>query len=312
MNPVSVPTQSRLGVAYTLHRAAEPKGDRLIVLHHGICHTREQFLPLIAQLNRLGIDAAMIDQQSEHAGRFRNCLGVKPYREGMAAAVKMMEAQEGRIGSYALHSMGALIGEEMQQQYPEFRRPTVLMAPIPVEGALPITLRILRRQPLSYLKAVATLNIHSLAKTPEQVRELFFDAETPEGIVQRTAAQLKHAPFWIYCQLVLRRIVRPKIQNDGSPKMLLYSKTDEIFHPGEYKTTPDRYPQLEQRLILGGHDFFIEHAEAAAERIAAFHAQHAPSGRDLRQHAAEGELHPHFSHRPVNSAESKGKSDVER
>ncbi len=106
-----------------------------------------------------------------------------------------------------MHSMGALIGEEMQQQYPELRRPTILMAPIPVDGALPITLRILTRHPLTYLKTVLTLSIHSLAKTPEQVRELFFDCRTPEGMVVNTTAQLKHAPFWIYCQFVLRRMV---------------------------------------------------------------------------------------------------------
>jgi pimeloyl-ACP methyl ester carboxylesterase len=246
--------------------------DTVMVLHHGICHTREQFLPLIEELNRLGLHAAMIDQQSENAGCRRNCIGANAYCEGMAAAVRRIEKDTRKpVGGYVLHSMGALIGEEMQQKYPRLRRPTVLMAPIPVRGALPITLRILRRHPSSYLKAVLTLDIHSLAGTPERVRELFFDQRTPEEIVLRTAAQLKHAPFWIYCQLVLRWLVRPRIQNDRLAKMLLYSDTDEIFHPRQYARAQDDYPQLEQERVRGGHDFFIEHAKDAARLIAEFY-----------------------------------------
>ncbi len=305
MNPVVVPTNSRLRVTYTLHEAPDPKHDRAVVLHHGICHTRDQFLPLLEQLNALGMHAAMIDQQSENAGFFRNCLGLKSYREGMAAAVRAIENEAGmRVGGYVLHSMGALIGEEVQQRYPELRRPTVLMAPIPVNGALPITLRILKRRPLAYLKAVLTLDIHSLLDTPEEVRELFFDEHTPQTIIDAATPQLKHAPFWSYCQLVLRRLVRPRIQNDGLPKLLLFSETDEIFHPGEYAKTRERFPQLLEQTIPGGHDFFIEHAPAAARHIAEFHKL-SPA------HAMPGP--PHFGRRPAaaKSAEPE-RLEVER
>jgi pimeloyl-ACP methyl ester carboxylesterase len=277
MNPVTVRTHGRLCVTYSFHEAPRPANDRLVVLHHGICHTRDQFLPLIAQLNARGMHAAMIDQQSEHAGFFRNCLGVKQYREGMAAAVQQIESEtKRRVGSYAFHSMGALIGEEMQQKRPDLRRPTVLMAPIPVDGALPITLRIVRRRPLSYLKAVLTLDIHSLFDSPEKVRELLFDRDTLHDTVERTTAQLKHAPIWIYCQLVLRRLLLSTIHNDGLGKVLLYSDTDEIFHPREYQNTRKRYSHLEEGHINGGHDFFIEQASVTADRIAGFHTQHNP------------------------------------
>ncbi len=98
MNPIRVPTTSRLSVSYTFHGARHPTSDRAVVLHHGICHTREQFLPLVRQLNELGFHAAMIDQQSEHAGLFRNFIGAKQYCEGMAAAVRMIEHDHKRIG----------------------------------------------------------------------------------------------------------------------------------------------------------------------------------------------------------------------
>lgn len=298
MNPISVFSGSRLRVTYSFHPAPQPKSDCILVLHHGICHTREQFLPLIEQLNRLGIHAAIIDQQSEHAGFFRNCIGAKKYREGMAAAVRQIEVDTGkRIGGYALHSMGALIGQEMQQKYADWRRAAVLMAPIPVCGAMPITLRILRRHPRAYAKAVLNLDIHSLVDTPAEVRELFFDDHTPQEIVNTTTAQLKHAPFWIYCQLVLRWAVRPWIRDDGRPKMLLFSETDEIFHPREYKSTRRRFKQLEEHRMPGGHDFFIQYAETTAQRIAEFHIRHTPA-------TLTGELPltgPHFPRQPVRA-----------
>ena len=277
--PVFVPTEGPLAVTYTLYEAPHPVSDLAIVLHHGICHTRLQFLPLIEQLNGFGIHAAMIEQQSEHAGFFRNCIGLNQYRAGMAAAVRRIESAEGwPIGSYVLHSMGALIGEEMQQANRDLLRPTVFLAPIPIDGAFPITFRILRRRPRSYLETVLALDVLSLMNTPQQVRELFFDARTPGRIVEETTDQLKHAPFWAYCQLVLRWLIRPRVKDDQRPKMLLYSETDEIFHPEEYKKTRRHYSRLEVHAFDGGHDFFIEYAEPAAKLIADFHLLHAPRG----------------------------------
>ena len=299
MNVTVVPTRLRQRVTYSFHEAADPVSDQVVALHHGICHTRDQFLPLIARLNSLGLHALMIDQQSENAGFFRNALGMQHYREGMAAALRKFAEDHPRlpVGSYALHSLGALIGQEMQQRYPQWRRPTVLMAPIPIHGALPISLRILRRHPLRYLKAVLTLNIHSLMRTPEMVRELFFDDLTPAPIVERTTEQLKHAPFWLYCQLVLRPLLRPRIRDDGLPKRLLFSETDEIFHPSEYRTTREQFPRLEEHHIRGGHDFFIEYAGEAAQQIAEFHQHYA-----VPTHAAIPALAPpHFLHRPAEA-----------
>jgi pimeloyl-ACP methyl ester carboxylesterase len=276
-HPILVLTEGPLAVTYTLFEAPHPVSDRAVALHHGICHTRVPFLPLIEQLNGYGIHAVMIEQQSENAGFFRNGIGLDQYRGGMTAAVRRIENVDGwPIGSYVLHSMGALIGEEMQQANENLLRPTVFLAPIPMAGAFPITLRIMRRRPRSYLKTVLALDIQSLMHTPEQVRELFFDARTPADIVEDTTAQLKHAPFWAYCQLVLRWLVRPRINDDQRPKMLLYSETDEIFRPEEYKKTISHYSRLEVHAFDGGHDFFIEYAEPAAKLIADFHLQHNP------------------------------------
>lgn len=273
---VSIPVRPDTGldVSYVFQAAANPKSDRIVLLQHGICHAAEHFLGLMDQLNARGIHAAVISQQSGARGRWRNCIGIGKYVAGMKAAMEQIERETKKaIGSYACHSTGALIAEELQRQYEKLRHPTVLMAPIPVCGALPVTLRIMGHQPLAYLRAVLTLDIHSLAKTSAQVRELFFDINTPRPLVNATRKHLQHASFWMYLQLVLRWLLRPSISNDHLPdrKMLLYSKSDWIFHLHEYSRTRNRYRDLKLRKLPGGHDFFIENAGRTADFIARFH-----------------------------------------
>lgn len=293
-SPVPVKTRSRLRVTYSIHRAAKPVSAGLVVMQPGICHTRAHYLPLAGELNQLGLHVAIVDQQSERAC-FRNCIGLRSYIRGMKDAVEQMESETKLpIGAYVLHSMGALIGETMQQRYADLRRPTVFLAPIPVPGALPITLRLLRRRPGDYFRALLRRDILSLASSPQHARKLFFNARTPAPIVEHAQEQLKHAPLWVYCQLVLRRLFRRRIRNDGGRKLLLYSKTDKIFYQAEYEQTRARYPQLEDALVKGGHDFFLQHAEQTAQHIAKFLPE--PSGTVAR---------PKYLDLPAEKAQAK-------
>ena len=298
MDNTAIPVESgsRLRVTFSVHPAANPVNSSVVVLHHGILHSRESFLPLIAALNAQGMHAVMIDQQSEQAGLFRNFIGLGAYTQGMRDALGAIQehldtAHKGmRIGIFACHSMGAEIAEETLQKNPALRRPMVLLAPIPVAGAFPVFCRILGRHPFALLKAILMLSVHSLAKTPQRVRELFFDEHTPQEIVARTTAHLKHSPFWSYVQLTFRWLLRPRIVADEMPKLLLFSKTDFIFKPQEFAGTRKLYQEhLEEIEMPGGHDFLIEYAELAATAISKFFAQHAA----MRIDPAQGETVPH-------------------
>lgn len=274
--PIRVHTGSPLETTFTLHApTGGTEREGIIVVHHGICHTLAHFVDLIAALNDLGFHVAMIEQQSENAGFFRNCIGMRSYRRGMAAAVRAIEIETNKkVRCYVLHSMGAMIGEEMQGQHcnRDLRRATVLMAPIPMHGAGPVTLKLFFSDILAYLRTVATFNVHALAETPKQVKRLFFDKDTCDGTVEAARKELKHAPFWMYIRLILRPLIFWRwIFNNGEPKLLLYSTTDWLFHHKYgYMLTRFWYRPLQEAPIAGGHDFFIEQASETADQIAGF------------------------------------------
>jgi len=309
MNPIPIRTRTRLDVTYSLHPADEPVSQFWVVLHHGICHTREQFRKLIAALNALGLNVVMIDQQSETAAD-RNWITIQQYRDGMAEALQQLQEKHRdiSIGCYALHSMGALIGELLQSTYPQYRRPTVLMTPLPPWlGAFPITVRLLLGRFKDYVSAVRTFDIGSLARTSEQVNAIFFDRNATSESLAEVVGKLKHASFLSYVQLVLPWPARPWRWDNRLPKLLLTSPADRIFKPWEYWLVRLRSSQITRAMIGGGHDFFIPHAEWTAGQIFTFLKRHEELSLDIEAEAARlNYAGPHFAQQPDHAIENVG------
>jgi hypothetical protein len=274
-------------VYYTPYRSRVALSHQWLVIHHGICHTRDHFRRLIRSLNRLGFHVAMIEQFVVGRWLARNLVGMDRYRDGMKAAVEKIKADIvamdplAQIKGYVCHSMGAMICEETQHAHPHLRFPTIYMTPIPKEGAFPVSLRIIRRHPLRYAWAVCTLSVLSLLRPPTMARELLFDSRTDERMVRSAAKLLVPTSFFAYVQLTTRFLwrtpflpwlPRPKIDNDDGKKMLFLSATDEIFYPWELKKTRRLYPQMQEEHFKGGHDFFIQYPRETANHIKAFFA----------------------------------------
>ncbi len=269
---------TRLTARVSFYPAATAISPWVVVLSHGICHSRVHFERLIAALNGQGLDAAFIDLQSESAGWFRNWIGLGHYARAMSAAVRELfafpELQDRQRGVYVFHSMGALIGEQMQELDMMLQSPTVLLAPVPPRGALGTTCRIFLRFPGAYLWAVVTLNIRSLGRSRDRVSWLFFDAETPAELVDQTCETLKHASFLAYCQLTFRRWFGFSTREHGRKQLLITSRTDRIFTPGDYREIGQIYQKLQTlEFPTGGHDFFMQFAAATAAAIADFQQQ---------------------------------------
>lgn len=264
--------QGGLHVYYTLCPAADPANKPWLVVHHGICHTRRHFPHLIRYLNHFGFNVAMLEQRIKGSCFARNVVTMKRHRQAMAKAVEAVEAViNTAITGYVCHSMGAQFCEEMQQENPTLRRPTVFMAPIPVGGAGRCSWRILRRYPSDFARAVFCLSVLSLVTPSIRTKEWFFDEQTPTSVYGPASRALRHASFLAYIQLILRPLIGLRITNDGNAKRMLMCETDEIFYPPELDATMRRYPQMDvKRFPVGGHDFFIQFAQETADYVRAF------------------------------------------
>ena len=286
----NVDAGTRLKVTYSFHPSDRPTDDRRVVaMHHGILHSRDHFVGLIRELNHRGIHVLMVDQQSEYSS-WRNFIGLGAYAKGLAAALRQFERRfsDYRIEAYIMHSMGAAIGERMQENRAnaDLCRPMVLMAPIPIQGAVGIFVRLVTSRPIGLGWAIFTMNVASLVRSKRHVRKIFFDRNVDKKKVDACQRHLRHSPFRAYLQLTFRYVLRylfPQNHN-GHPALILTSRSDYIFRRddavNEYRETEifyrrglvrkDGLPWLELRRIAGGHDFFFAHPGKAARRITSF------------------------------------------
>lgn len=283
--PSAIPVDAgtRLSVTYSFHPSMDPSlSDKIVVVHHGILHTREHFLDFIKALNAEGLHVAMIDQQSQYAP-YRERIGLGCYATGMAAACRQIEEEQGKsIGGFVYHSMGAAIGEKMQarRENEELRSPTVFMTPIPVLGSWPIFLRFLVSRPLDLFQAISKKSVLSLADREADVKKLFLDGEATEGVVKECRNHLMHSPFYAFLQLTFRFLGFFLFRHNQQRNMLVTSDTDHIFASWEYCLTRWRYRLRKKRddgrewlnvkKMRGGHDIFLAHPKETAVLVASF------------------------------------------
>lgn len=263
----------RLRVRLLRYPAANAKSDDYVVLHHGILHTAEHFDDLISELNDRRLNVAMIEQVPRDSARFPNTIGLGSFRDGMKKALEWMDDEKQEISCYVLHSMGARIGQMLMKKRTKLQHPTVLMAPVPRGGALPVVLRIVWRSPWLFFKSILCRSVKMLADAKGNTRLYFFDENADEAVVQKAKQQFVDSPYLSFCQLLIPCFPIADYPNRENAMMLLHSETDEIFHRSQYSNLESDRSDLKQRKMMGGHDFFIPHAKDAADAIAGFLAK---------------------------------------
>jgi pimeloyl-ACP methyl ester carboxylesterase len=273
--PTSTPVDfdSKLTVSYIFEEAQHPQSDSINAQQHGINHGSMMFEGMAEEIRYRGVHTGRIDIES----RGHNWISLDEYIAAYDAALRQMQSDTKlKIGSILGHSMGGHMTQELQQAYPEWsEKPTILMAPVPLVGALPAFVRAVMKHPSMLWKSVKKLDIQDVMRTPEDVRTLFFDKETPETIVVQTMNQLRHTSYRAYLSLLTRYLTRPEIERTDTPTLLMHSKTDALFGERYDDLEIDIYTNLTRKSMPGGHDFYIQYPALSAEAVADFHKKHA-------------------------------------
>jgi pimeloyl-ACP methyl ester carboxylesterase len=261
MSFTSLETNTSLCVTCDLREVSD--ADEKAVFVHGVCHSPRCFDNLADELNARNISCALISLQSEHAGKYRNCIGINEYAQGLNDAVTQLRRSLHWVPDFLVgHSMGGRLIQKVQNKDPHFRLPTVLMAPIPLQGISPMLMRYLWNHPQILLKTLSG-DLRDAMKDPEDIRTLFGDADTPREVLEMIANQIRHTSYRAYLELLWPQ----RIRKTGKSTLLLESDTDGLFPEGSYDNMEKHYPLFERKCFSGGHDFFVEHADVTADAI---------------------------------------------
>ena len=106
------------------------------------------------------------------------------------------------------HSMGGMV---VQKYLEKHEAPAaVLLASGPPRGVIGITLRILRRHPLRFLRANATWSLYPLVEDPDDARELFFGTGTDEVTALGYTSRLQDESYVAFLDMLVLDLPKPK------------------------------------------------------------------------------------------------------
>jgi pimeloyl-ACP methyl ester carboxylesterase len=175
---------------------------------------------------------------------------VDHYVEDLASIVETLDSPPVVIG----HSMGGLVA----QRYLEGKDLPggVLLAPVPVSGALGATFRTARRHPLAFAKANLTLRLWPIVGTPALARDAFFAEDMPETDSDRYFSLLQDESYFAYMDLVMFR--RPRPSRVTTPMLVVGGQDDRIFTPAEMEKTARAYGGELVMIPGAAHDVMLD------------------------------------------------------
>ena len=220
----------------------------------------ENFLGFFADRGYRSVALSLRNHGNSDEKNPRRC-SVADWVSDVAAVANSLPAEPVVVG----HSMGGFV----VQKYLETRNAPagVLLASIPVSGAIRVLVRIMGRHPLR--AARATLRGKSLRalNTPRAVRENFYSAATPEADIARYTALLDEE-YAGRQSFDLTMLSLPKPERVTTPLLVLGAEYDACCSQDEIQKTARAYGTEAEFFSGMGHNMMLEPGwQAVAERI---------------------------------------------
>jgi pimeloyl-ACP methyl ester carboxylesterase len=151
------------------------------------------------------------------------------------------------------HSMGGYI---VQKYLESHTVPAgVLLASIPTVGILGMLLRMLRRHPVSTLKALLLMNTWYFVSTPALAKDYFFSDDFPDDKFLEYYAHIQTESFRVALEAAVLDL--PHSNRVKTPLLVLGAENDRVFTVAEqqktaraYKTEAILYPDMAHDMML--------------------------------------------------------------
>lgn len=250
-------------IATIEHGEATSDRPTLLFVHgamHGAWAWDEHFLPYFAGR---GWHAVALDLRG-HGGspseRSVRWASIREYVDDITEVVDTLPNPVVLIG----HSLG---GFAVQRYLEERSAPAaVLVGSTPHNGAMRLTLRAIRHDPVGGARALATLRLLPMFGPPEAARYWFFSADAPSREVAAYSARIGDESF----RAVVDTIVRPvHTERVTTPLLVMGGSRDRTATPTDVCRTARRYGA--EPIVLEGlpHDLMLDRGwERAASYIA--------------------------------------------
>lgn len=180
------------------------------------------------------------------------------------ADLEQVIAELGTTPVLICHSMGGYL---LQKYLEKHTAPAgVLLATIPTAGIIGMLLRMLKRHPVSTLKALLLLNPWYFVSTPALAKDYFFSDDYPEEKFLEYYAHIQPESFRLALEAGFLRLPHPR--KITTPLLVLGAENDRVFTMAEqrrtahaYKTEAILYPNM-------AHDMMLERGwQMAADQI---------------------------------------------
>lgn len=235
----------------------EPQGDDVhpapILFVHGAWHGawcwEEHFLDWFAER---GFRVAALDLRAHGSSPSRGWARsrrIRHYVQDVAEVAAGFDVPPVVVG----HSMGGMVVQKYLERHQAPK--AVLLASGPPRGVIGITLRVLLRHPIRFLRANATWSLYPLVSTDELARELFFSDGLDDVTVTGYAARLQDESYLAFLDMLVLDLPRPR--RVDTEVLVIGGEKDAIFPPPEVQRTAKAYG-VQPVMFDGAHDLMLE------------------------------------------------------
>lgn len=256
-------------------RVDAPDPRATIVLVHGAWHGawcwQDGFTQRLAERGVSSLSLSLRGHAGSAEGVRLNRCRMRDYADDVAAVVAELDRP-----FVAGHSMG---GGVVQGFLERTDRPAIagaaLLASMPPHGVIGVTTQVAVHSPGTFLAANATMNLGRLARTPDQVRALFFRPESSDAVVAATTSRVQSESYLAFLDMLV--LDRPKPRAIDEPVLVLGAAEDAIFTPADVAATAKAWGTSPVMVSGIGHDVMLDEGwEQVADQLSDWVVSNSP------------------------------------